>query len=250
LRVLVVLPTYNERENVAAVVSAVLAQGEPFNVLVVDDGSPDGTGDLAEALKREHPGRVDVLHRAGKQGLGTAYLAGFRYALARDYTHVQEMDCDFSHDPAMLPKFLEASTTGADLVLGSRNIPGGATPDWTLTRRIISRGGSLYARLLLGVPVHDLTGGFKLFRREVLEAFDLDSIRSNGYSFQIELTYRAWQMGFRIKEIPIVFMDRRVGKSKMSGRIVMEAAPMVLKLRFSPPASRPSLTARPPQPVA
>jgi dolichol-phosphate mannosyltransferase len=250
LRVLVVLPTYNERENVAAVVSAVLAQGEPFNVLVVDDGSPDGTGDLAEALKREHPGRVDVLHRAGKQGLGTAYLAGFRYALARDYTHVQEMDCDFSHDPAMLPRFIEASAAGADLVLGSRNIPGGATPDWTLTRRIISRGGSLYARLLLGVPVHDLTGGFKLFRREVLEAFDLDSIRSNGYSFQIELTYRAWQMGFRIKEIPIVFMDRRVGKSKMSGRIVMEAAPMVLKLRFSPPASRPSLTARPPQPVA
>jgi dolichol-phosphate mannosyltransferase len=248
LRVLVVLPTYNERENIAAVVAAVLAQGEPFNVLVVDDGSPDGTGQIAEELKRQHPGRVDVLHRAGKQGLGTAYLAGFRYALARDYTHVQEMDCDFSHDPAMLPKFVAAAAE-ADLVLGSRNIPGGATPDWTLLRRVISRGGSLYARLILGVPVQDLTGGFKLFRREVLEALDLDSIRSNGYSFQIELSYRAWQMGFRIKEIPIVFMDRRVGKSKMSSRIVLEAAPMVLKLRLSPRASRPHLAA-PSRPAA
>lgn len=249
MRVLVVLPTYNERENITPLVSAVLAQGPIFNVLVVDDGSPDGTGEIAEQLKREHAGRVDVLHRSGKQGLGTAYLAGFRYALERDFSHVQEMDCDFSHDPAMLPKFAEAAQS-ADLVLGSRNIPGGATPDWSLTRRVISRGGSLYARLLLGIPAHDLTGGFKLFRREVLEALDLESVRSNGYSFQIELTYRAWQLGFRIKEIPIVFMDRRVGKSKMSTRIVSEAAPMVLKLRFSPRAVRRSPLAAPPRPVA
>ena len=230
---LVVLPTYNEYENVVAIVEAVLAQGG-FNVLVVDDGSPDGTGDLAEKLKVDHPGRVDVLHRSGKLGLGTAYIAGFKYALAHDYTHIFEMDADFSHDPAMLPVFLKAAQS-ADLVLGSRYVPGGATPDWALVRRLISRGGSIYARTLLGLPVHDVTGGFKCFNRRVLEALDLDAIHAEGYAFQIELTFRTHQLGFSIREIPIVFMDRRVGQSKMSSRIVMEAAPMVLRLRSSPP---------------
>jgi len=232
LRPLVVLPMYNERENVRAIVSAVLEQGN-FSALIVDDNSPDGTGEIAEELKRANPERVDVLHRAGKLGLGTAYIAGFRWALARDYTHVHEMDADFSHPPEMLPKLL-AATSQADLVLGSRRIPGGATPDWSLTRRLISAGGSIYARVILGLPVHDLTGGFKCFRREVLEALDLESVRSEGYLFQIELTYRAIQLGFRVSEIPFVFMDRRVGKSKMSSRIVREAAGGVWRLRFSP----------------
>ncbi len=230
---LVVLPTYNEYDNVVAIVEAVLVQGA-FNVLVVDDGSPDGTGDLAEKLKVDHPGRVDVLHRTGKLGLGTAYIAGFKYALARDYSHIFEMDADFSHDPAMLPVFLQAAQS-ADLVLGSRYVPGGATPDWALGRRLISRGGSIYARTLLGLPVHDVTGGFKCFNRRVLEALDLDAIRAEGYAFQIELTFRTHQLGFSIREIPIIFMDRRVGQSKMSTRIVLEAAPMVLRLRSSPP---------------
>jgi dolichol-phosphate mannosyltransferase len=236
LRPLVVLPMYNERENVRQIVSAVLGQGA-FSALIVDDGSPDGTGELAEELKREHPDRVDVLHRAGKLGLGTAYIAGFKWALARDFTHVFEMDADFSHPPEMLPKLL-AAAGGADLVLGSRRIPGGATPDWSLTRRTISAGGSIYARLILGLPIHDLTGGFKCFRREVLEALDLETVRSEGYLFQIELTYRAIQLGFRVSEVPFVFMDRRVGQSKMSGRIVREAALGVWRLRFSPRAMR------------
>ena len=231
---LVVLPTYNEYENVVAIVEAVLQQQDDINVLVVDDGSPDGTGDLAEQLKLDHPGRVDVLHRTGKLGLGTAYITGFKYALERDYSHIFEMDADFSHDPAMLPILLRAAQT-TDLVLGSRYVAGGATPDWALLRRIISRGGSLYARTLLGLPVHDVTGGFKCFNRRVLEALDLDGITAEGYAFQIELTYRTHQLGFSIREVPIVFMDRRVGQSKMSTRIVMEAAPMVLRLRASRP---------------
>ena len=232
MRVLVILPTYNERENLAAIVSAVLAQGAHFDALVVDDGSPDGTGQLADELKQAHPERVDTLHRAGKLGLGTAYIEGFRYALAREYTHVQQMDSDFSHDPAMLPRFLAATET-ADLVIGSRRVPGGSTPDWSLGRRIMSRNGSLYARTILGAPVNDFTGGFKCFRRHVLEAIDFGTIRSEGYLFQIELTYRAWQLGFAIREIPIVFMDRRVGKSKMSSRIFLEAMLGVWRLRFS-----------------
>jgi dolichol-phosphate mannosyltransferase len=236
VRPLVILPMYNERENVRPIVSAVLGQGN-FSALIVDDNSPDGTGEVAEQLKREHPGRVDVLHRAGKLGLGTAYIAGFRWALARDFTHIFEMDADFSHPPAMLPTLL-AATAGADLVLGSRRVPGGATPDWSLTRRFISAGGSIYARLILGLPVHDLTGGFKCFRRGVLEAIDLDTVRSEGYLFQIELTYRALQLGFAVSEVPFVFMDRRVGQSKMSSRIVREAALGVWKLRFSPRAAR------------
>ena len=232
MNALVVLPTYNERENIEPMLAAILEQPHHLSILVVDDGSPDGTGEIAERLKSAHPGRIDVLHRSGKLGLGTAYIAGFKWALARGYSHIFEMDCDFSHDPAVLPKLL-AATADADLALGSRNIPGGDAPDWSLLRKVISRGGSLYARVVLGLPYHDLTGGFKCFRREVLEALDLDAIRSEGYAFQIELTYRAHQLGFRIREIPIVFVDRRVGQSKMSGRIVQEAMLAVWRMRFT-----------------
>lgn len=248
--VLVVLPMYNERDNIRPVVAAVLAQGEQFNALIVDDNSPDGTGQIADELKREHPGRVDVLHRAGKLGLGTAYIAGFTYALARDYSHVFEMDSDFSHDPNVLPALL-AATEEADLALGSRRVPGGATPDWTLLRRAISWGGSLYARIILGLPVRDLTGGFKCFRRAVLEAIDLDAVRSEGYGFQIEMTYRAHQLGFVAREIPIVFLDRRVGQSKMSGRIVREAMVGVWRLKLSPrPTRRPPAVSTAPRGLA
>jgi dolichol-phosphate mannosyltransferase len=235
---LVVVPTYNERENVEPLIGAILEQSPDLSLLVVDDNSPDGTGQVVETLKPGWPGRIDVLHRAGKLGLGTAYVAGFKWALARGYEYVFEMDADFSHDPAMLTTLL-AAARGADLALGSRNIPGGGTPDWSLARRVISRGGSLYARLILGLPIHDLTGGFKCFPRRTLEAIDLDGIRSEGYAFQIELTYRVHQLGGRIVEVPIVFLDRRVGQSKMSGRIVREAMLAVWRLRFSqPPTAR------------
>lgn len=233
---LVIVPTYNECENLPPLVRDVLAQGD-FSILVVDDNSPDGTGRIAEDLKVESGGRVDVLHRAGKLGLGTAYIAGFRYALAHGYDIIFEMDADFSHDPAMLPRFLE-TIQSADLVLGSRYVPGGGTVNWSLPRRFISRGGSLYARTILGLPYRDLTGGFKCFRQSVLAAIDLDAIQSNGYGFQIELTYRAAQLGFQIQEIPITFVDRRVGQSKMSRRIVAEAMTVVWRLRGTAPPGR------------
>jgi dolichol-phosphate mannosyltransferase len=208
-RVLIIIPTYNEIENLEAIVAAVLAHPEP-HLLIVDDNSPDGTGALANQLKQRYPGRLDVLHRAGKQGLGRAYIAGFEYALERDYDLVMEMDADFSHDPAHLPQFF-AAIQRADLVLGSRYVRGGGTVNWSLPRKIISRGGSLYARFILGLPINDLTGGFKCFRREVLEAIDLASVAATGYAFQIEMTYRTARLGFRIVETPITFVDRRVG---------------------------------------
>ena len=214
---LVVLPTYNEVENLAQIVKAILAASERIEILVVDDSSPDGTGELADSLAGAEP-RVHVLHRANKEGLGRAYLAGFRWALAHPYRLVLEMDADFSHDPAHLPELLKAAED-ADLVLGSRYVAGGGTRNWGLIRRFISRGGSLYARLILGVDIRDLTGGFKCFRRETLERLDLDSVRSEGYSFQIELTYRALNLGLRVREVPIVFVDRRVGKSKTKDRL-------------------------------
>jgi dolichol-phosphate mannosyltransferase len=237
LSALVVVPTYNERDNLEPLVGAVLEQGIDLSVLVVDDSSPDGTGEVAEGLKAGWPGRIDVLHRPGKLGLGTAYIAGFKWALARGYDYVLEMDADFSHEPAALPKLLAAAGE-ADLALGSRYVPGGGTPDWSLGRRVISRGGSLYARAILGLPVRDLTGGFKCFPRRTLEALDLDAVRSEGYAFQIELTYRVFQLGGRIREIPITFPDRRVGQSKMSGRIVREAMLAVWRMRFTPPPTR------------
>jgi dolichol-phosphate mannosyltransferase len=237
LSALVVVPTYNERDNLEPLVGAVLEQDADLSVLVVDDNSPDGTGALADRLKQGWPGRIDTLHRPGKLGLGTAYIAGFKWALARGYDFVFEMDADFSHDPSTLPRLLDAARA-SDLALGSRYVPGGGTPDWSLSRRIISRGGSLYARTILGVPVRDLTGGFKCFPRRTLEALDLDAVRSEGYAFQIELTYRVFQIGGRITEIPIVFADRRVGQSKMSSRIVREAMIAVWRMRLTPPPAR------------
>ncbi len=228
---LVCLPTYDERENLAPMIDAILAAAPQVDVLVIDDNSPDGTGRLADEIAAREP-RVKVLHRAGKEGLGRAYLAGFAWALARDYRLVLEMDCDFSHDPAYLPGMLAAAGQ-ADLVLGSRYVKGGGTVNWGLLRKLISRGGSLYARTILGLPVRDLTGGFKCFRREVLEAIDLPTVECTGYAFQIELTYRAARRGFRIQELPIVFADRRVGHSKMSRRIVLEAIRKVWSIRLS-----------------
>ncbi len=228
---LVCLPTYDEAENVGPMVEAILAATPEVEVLVIDDNSPDGTGRLADAIAAREP-RVHVLHRAGKEGLGKAYLAGFAWALGRGYDLVLEMDADFSHDPKYLPAMLEEARQ-ADLVLGSRNVPGGGTVTWGLGRKILSRGGSLYARLVLGLPVRDLTGGFKCFRRQVLEAIDLPSVECSGYAFQIELTYRAFRRGFRVAEIPIVFVDRRVGQSKMSRRIVLEAIRKVWSIRLS-----------------
>jgi dolichol-phosphate mannosyltransferase len=227
---LVCIPTYNERENVESIVRAVLRADPRVDVLVVDDASPDGTGALADALAKESP-RVQVLHRAGKAGLGKAYLAAFDWALQRNYSLVLEMDADFSHDPAYLPTLLDRASTDADLVLGSRWVKGGGTRNWGIGRQLISRGGSLYARTILGVDIRDLTGGFKCFRAEVLRAIDLPSVTSSGYGFQIELTYRAIKKGFRVVEVPIVFEDRRVGQSKMSRAIVLEALAMVWKIR-------------------
>ncbi|HSR94017.1 MAG TPA: polyprenol monophosphomannose synthase [Solirubrobacterales bacterium] len=226
-----VLPTYNEAENLAPIVAAVLAKlPASGRVLIVDDNSPDGSGEIADRLAAEQ-GRVEVLHRASKEGLGPAYIAGFRHALAGGAGLIVEMDADFSHDPAYLPRLLEAAGR-ADLAIGSRYVPGGGVGDWGALRRAISRGGSAYARLMLGVGVRDLTGGFKCFRREVLETIDLDAVRSRGYAFQVELTYRAIQQGFTVAEVPIVFRDRRAGSSKMDRSIVLEAIWRVPLLRF------------------
>jgi dolichol-phosphate mannosyltransferase len=227
---LVVIPTYNEAENLESLVDAILEKG-PFDVLVVDDNSPDGTGELADLLANEFPKRVAVVHRPGKQGLGPAYRAGFSYALTRGYQYIFEMDADFSHDPSGLPA-LRAALQDADVVLGSRYVRGGETKDWPIGRRLLSQGGSLYAAWILGLPFHDLTGGFKGFSARVLKTLDLDAIRSNGYAFQIEMTYRAYQSGFRIVERPITFVDRRLGHSKMRPAIVAEAVRIVWSLRF------------------
>lgn len=230
LRILVVTPTYNERDNLAELVAAVHAGAPSADVLVVDDASPDGTGQLAEAIAAEDP-RVAVIHRAGKLGLGTAYVEGFRYAMDRGYDVVFEMDADLSHDPAYIPRFVEAIEAGADVVLGSRNVPGGGVEGWGIGRHVLSKGGSLYARTILGVRVRDLTTGFKALTRRALAMIDVESLRSNGYSFQIETTYRALRKGLRVVEVPIVFVDRRAGRSKMSRRIFAEAIVEVWRLR-------------------
>jgi len=227
---LVILPTFNEAANLERLIERVVQAG-PFDVLIVDDHSPDGTGAIADCLAEERPGQVSVLHRPGKLGLGSAYVAGFRHALTRNYQRVFEMDADFSHDPACLPR-LRAGLDNADLVLGSRYVTGGGTRAWPLWRRTLSQGGSLYAATILGLPFHDLTGGFKGFRNRVLAALDLDGIESNGYAFQIEVTYRSYRNGFHIIEQPIVFTDRRVGQSKMNAGIVAEAILIVWRLRL------------------
>jgi dolichol-phosphate mannosyltransferase len=230
-RALVIVPTYNERDNIERLIAAALVQDSRLDVLVVDDGSPDGTGDLVDALAARNP-RVHALHRASKMGLGTAYVAGFRWALERDYAVVFEMDADFSHDPTHLPQFMRA-IENADLVLGSRYNKGRVTVvNWPMSRLILSYAANIYARVVTGMPFDDLTGGFKAFRRSVLEAIDLDAMRSNGYAFQIEMSFRAWKRKFRISEIPITFVDRTEGVSKMSPRIVREAVWMVWRLRW------------------
>ncbi len=230
-RGLVIVPTYNERENVARIIEATLAQDPRLSVLIVDDGSPDGTGAIVDALAISND-RVHALHREKKMGLGTAYLAGFKWALARDYAYVFEMDADFSHDPGHLPEFLRA-IQDADIVLGSRYRNGKVTVvNWPMTRLILSYAANIYARTVTGLQLFDATGGFKCFRRIVLETIDLDDVRSNGYAFQIEVSFRAWKKGFRIAEIPIVFTDRTEGESKMSKRIVREAIWMVWRLRW------------------
>ena len=230
-KALVIIPTYNEADNVAHIVPEVLAQDPSLEVLVVDDGSPDGTGAVAEEMAAADP-RIHVLHRAGKLGLGTAYIAGFKWALARDYAFVFEMDADFSHPLERIPDFLEAIQT-ADVVLGSRYLNGEVNVvNWPMGRLFMSYSANIYARAVTGLPVFDATGGFKCFRRKVLESINLDDVRSNGYAFQIEMSFRAWKKGFRIVEIPIVFTDRTKGDSKMSKRIVREAVWMVWRLRL------------------
>lgn len=232
MKALVILPTYNEIGNLGPIIGAIMRQGPIFDVLIIDDGSPDGTGVLAENLKEAYPGRIEVMHRQGKLGLATAYLAGFRYGMQRGYEYFFEMDADFSHNPDYLPGFIDTlEQTGADLVLGSRYVTGGGVTRWPWYRKLVSRGGSLYASKVLGVGVRDLTGGFKCFRRAVLEAIDLESIESTGYGFQIEMTYRTLEAGFHVVEMPIIFEERRAGKSKMSPAIFLEAFWMVTKMR-------------------
>jgi len=230
-KILIIIPTYNELQNLPALTEAVLDVLPHAHVLFIDDNSPDGTGQLADRLSTNDV-RIQVIHRPAKLGLGTAYLAGFRYGLARDYDFFVEMDADFSHDPKNLPRMLEHAKSGADLVVGSRYVQEGGTENWGVGRKVLSRGGSLYARTILGVSVRDLTSGFKCFRRRVLEALDLNGIHSEGYSFQIEMTYRVIKKGFHVEEMPIVFVDRRVGQSKMSKTIFLEAIWMVWRLRL------------------
>jgi dolichol-phosphate mannosyltransferase len=225
----IVIPTYNERDNISALLTSILTYPQ-FRVLVVDDGSPDGTGELVRQYMRDEP-RIDLIERAGKQGLGTAYIAGFQRALAQGADYIFEMDADFSHDPRYLPALLAQAEQHHDLVIGSRYVRGGGTENWGLIRQLISRGGNIYARMILGLATKDCTGGFRCYRRRVLETLNLKAIRSNGYAFQIEMAYRTQQHGFSIGEIPIIFPDRRVGASKMSKAIVREALFTVWKLR-------------------
>lgn len=229
MRLLIIIPTYNERENIELLVREILSVGPEFNLLIVDDASPDGTGDVVDGLARADE-RIHVLHRSGKLGLGTAYLDGFRYALTNEYDRVVQMDADHSHRPVDLLQLVAASEH-ADLVIGSRNIPGGQIEDWSLIRRMVSRGGSLYTRWLLHVPIRDCTSGFKCIRCTVLRSLDLGQVRSNGYGFQVEMNYLCYLRHWRITEVPIVFPDRTAGQSKMSFTILLEAARLVWKLR-------------------
>jgi dolichol-phosphate mannosyltransferase len=229
-RTLVIIPTYNERDNIRRLIPAVLERAPSLEVLVVDDGSPDGTGRVVESLA-EKDRRVRILHRPDKQGLGRAYVAGFRYALAGSYQYIIQMDGDFSHRPEDLPRLLWAAKD-ADLVIGSRSVPGGRVENWAFLRQLVSKGGSLYARILLGLPIRDCTSGFKCFRRRVLEAIDLGNVQANGYGFQVEINYLCHLAGFHIAEVPIVFPDRIAGRSKMNWQIALEAAALVWRLRL------------------
>jgi len=235
--VVVVVPTYNEHPNIEALILDVLELGSHFRIMVVDDGSPDGTGVLADALAANHPGRIEVIHRRAKSGLGPSYIAGFRRALELSPDLIAQMDADFSHDPAALPRLVAASRD-ADLVVGSRYVTGGGTTGWPLWRRLLSRLGGRYASAVLGAPVSDLTGGFKVWRPGTLQRIAIDGLRSDGYAFQIEATWRAIKQGARVVEVPIVFTERVAGASKLSRRIVIEAALLVWKLRWESRSSR------------
>jgi dolichol-phosphate mannosyltransferase len=229
---LVIIPTYNEKENIEKIVSQVIGYAQLFDVLIVDDGSPDGTAAIIKAMQTQHIGRVHLIERSGKQGLGTAYIAGFKWAIANNYDFVFEMDADFSHNPDKLNELFEACHTGgADVAVGSRYVKGGKVENWPLSRIFISYGGSVYARLILWLPVKDTTAGFVCYKRKVLETIDLASMQFNGYAFQIEMKYRAYKAGFKIKEVPITFKDRTEGASKMSKGIVKEAMLGVWKMR-------------------
>ena len=231
MKTLIIIPTYNEFDNLRPLLQEIFSFAPAADVLIVDDNSPDGTGKLADQIHVENP-QVNVLHRAGKLGLGTAYIAGFKYAVEHGYDAAFEMDADFSHDPRYLPDFLQ-KIENADLVIGSRYVEGGDTPNWSLLRRFISGGGNIFARFMLGIPVHDCTAGYRCYRRQVLESIELDTIESQGYAFQVELAYRVYKHGFKIVETPIIFMDRRVGKSKMSRTIFLEGLTWVIRTRFA-----------------
>jgi len=232
MKTMIIIPTYNEKENITRLIPEVLVQDDNIEIMVVDDNSPDGTGDLVEWISRDNA-RVHLMRRPGKLGLGTAYISGFREALTRpDIECVFEMDADFSHQPKYIPEFLKA-VRSADVVLGSRYVPGGGVRNWGLIRKVLSRGGSIFSRFMLGLPAYDCTGGFRCYRRQVLEALDFERINSEGFGFQVEMLHECNKKGFRIKEIPIVFPDREKGTSKISKKIVFEAFFLVCRLRFS-----------------
>lgn len=230
MKTLIIIPTYNEYDNLRPLLEQIFTYAPVSDILIVDDNSPDGTGKLADEISAQNP-RVHVMHRTGKLGLGTAYIAGFKYAVEHHYDAAFEMDADFSHDPRYLPDFLSAIET-ADLVIGSRYVKGGGTPNWSLLRRFISGGGNIFARAVLGIPVHDCTAGYRCYRRQVLESIGLDTVESQGYAFQVEMAYRVYKRGFKIVETPIIFQDRRVGKSKMSRAIFLEGFIWVVRARL------------------
>jgi dolichol-phosphate mannosyltransferase len=231
LKKLVIIPTYNEKENIGKIIRKVFSLSGDYHLLVVDDGSPDGTGDIVRDLQQEFPGRLFLMERTGKLGLGTAYIAGFKWALERDYEYIFEMDADFSHNPEDLNRLYDACSAGADLVVGSRYTEGGNVANWPWDRILISRGGALYTRLILWMPVKDPTAGFVCYNRKVLSTIPLDQVHFVGYAFQIEMKYRAWKLGFKIREVPITFIDRKEGVSKMSSGIIKEAMYGVWKMR-------------------
>lgn len=232
MKKIVIIPTYNEKENIAAIIHAVIALGNQYHVLVVDDGSPDGTANIVKELMQAHPDKIFIQERTGKLGLGTAYIHGFKWALDNQYDYIFEMDADFSHNPLDLDKLLAACENGADVAIGSRYVKGGATENWPLDRLIYSKGGSLYTRIITGMPVKDPTAGFICYKNKVLAAMQLDHIRFIGYAFQIEMKFASWRLGFKLKEVPITFIDRKIGMSKMSKGIIKEAVLGVISMQW------------------
>ena len=232
MKKIVIIPTYNEKENIAAIINAVIVLGNQYHVLVVDDGSPDGTANIVKELMQAHPDKIFIQERVGKLGLGTAYIHGFKWALANQYDYIFEMDADFSHNPLDLDRLLAACENGADVAIGSRYVKGGATENWPLDRLIYSKGGSLYTRMITGMPVKDPTAGFMCYKNKVLAAMQLDHINFIGYAFQIEMKFASWRLGFKLKEVPITFIDRKIGISKMSKGIIKEAVLGVISMQW------------------